>query len=139
MFNEIGEKLKLSASVLMWVGIAGSIVYGLFLMIISVKLLIGLIFIVIGCLGSWLSCALVYALGELVDNSTIIANQTFNISDSKIAKKNIRVSDSKIEKQQIENVFKTVSSSNTKRCPHCGETVQSNMCTLCGKKNNLFD
>ena len=26
-----------------------------------------------------------------------------------------------------------------KACPHCGETVTSNVCGMCGKTNNLFD
>ena len=26
-----------------------------------------------------------------------------------------------------------------KRCPHCGETVTSSTCGMCGRENDLFD
>ena len=43
--------------------------------------------------------------------------------------------------QTVDYFNKTATKSNSvekKTCPYCGEIIRSNLCEMCGKKNNLF-
>ncbi len=71
MFNNIGGTIKGFARFLTWVGIIASIIVGIEL--IKNDNNIGFLVIIVGILVSWMSSWILYAFGELVENSTIIA------------------------------------------------------------------
>ena len=130
MFENIGSKLKGLAYFSFVGGIAGSVIGGIILMSDDL-VLFGLLTAVLGSLGSWISSWVVYAIGEIAENtqkSRGSDGQTGDIDDG-------------AEKKRTQSVFKayhTNSSSDPKQCPYCGDVVKSSVCEMCGKKNNLF-
>lgn len=93
MFNNIGEKIKkvafiffiLSATICVLVGfsyiiadisLSATTTYGETTS--STFILTGILYIIIGPLASWLSSIVLYGFGELVANSTILANTVSN-------------------------------------------------------------
>ncbi len=76
MFTNVGNKIKVWASVLFWVGIAISVIYGLTMIVVLKQLaFIGVIIMAIGALASWLSSLVLYGFGELIENSSVIAGK----------------------------------------------------------------
>ena len=67
MFENVGEKLQSIAIISCVLGIIGSIVVGAVLFEVSV--IMGLVIIVVGCLGSWISSLAIYALGLCAENA----------------------------------------------------------------------
>ena len=134
MFENIGDKLKGLAYFLCWGGIIASVIGGFSLMI-NKLILFGLLTAVLGSLCSWISSWIIYAIGEIANNTE--GNRRPNRA---IDYKGYNNSE-ETETKRIQSVFKathTNSSSNPKRCPHCGEVVKSSTCEMCGNKNNLF-
>lgn len=74
MFDNIGGKIKTLVKILCWLGIIASCIIGLLAMQESV--IAGLITAIFGSLASWISSFFAYAFGELVENSSIIAQNT---------------------------------------------------------------
>ncbi len=72
MFDDIGRKIKALASVLCWVGIIVSVIYGIVLMIQG-KLFVatGITVLLLGSLFSWIGSFTLYGFGEMVENSDI--------------------------------------------------------------------
>ena len=85
MFNNVGGKLKTLAKVVAWIGMIASCMLGLGSIVlvrigvgafIPIGFLMGFLIMVIGFLISWLSSLGLYAFGELVENSAIIAGKS---------------------------------------------------------------
>ena len=133
MFENIGSKLKGLACFLCVGGIAGSVIGGISLMINDL-VLFALLTAVLGSLGSWISSWVIYAIGEIAENTQ---ENRGSYRPTNARSYNL---DEKAEKKRIQSVFKAThtNSYNPKRCPHCGEVVKSSTCAMCGKKNNLF-
>lgn len=76
MFDNAGGKIKAIAKVIAWIGIAVCGIYG-FVMLVSVEdmALIGLLIMTVGPLAVWISSLVLYGFGELIENSSIIANK----------------------------------------------------------------
>lgn len=66
MFRNIGNKIRIFATVLTWIGIVISSLVGIITMVDFP--LIGLLIVVLGCFGSWLSSFVLYGFGELIVN-----------------------------------------------------------------------
>ena len=77
MFNNIGEKIKVVAQFITWLGIIASVLICLVLASTGGDESIGLgcVFLIVGCIGSWLSSLLLYGFGQLIENSDIIASK----------------------------------------------------------------
>ncbi|MBQ2914119.1 MAG: zinc-ribbon domain-containing protein [Clostridia bacterium] len=136
MFDNIGGKIKGFASFLTWVGIIVSVIVGI-IYISNDNVGIGILIIAIGSLSSWLSSWLLYGFGELIENSSIIAentsfnkNITPNHSNAKVPPYS---SNSFGSQSQTPSIFSTQQSK--KICPHCGATLKpySKTCEMCGK------
>lgn len=71
-FGNIARKIKIVALVTTILGIVGSVISGLIL-IFTGAFLIGLITAVVGALSTWIGSFVLYGFGELVENSSILA------------------------------------------------------------------
>ncbi len=70
MFDNIGNKIKILAEVICWIGIIGSIILGIVMMEFDESLIIaGLLVVPIGFLVSWISSFLLYGFGQLIENT----------------------------------------------------------------------
>ena len=142
MFKNVGRKLKDIASVITYIGIAFSVILGI-LMIKPLGILFALLIIAVGSFISWISSIGIYAFGELVDNSTIIASHYKSADDSRVYSTATSAPTADTPKTTASKAGITLSSSTRqgtiKTCPHCGEVVRSGVCGMCGNKNNLFD
>lgn len=87
MFDNIGGKIKKLASFIAWLGIIISIIIGIAFMATDEELfLVGLIIAIIGGVSSWVGSFLLYGFGELVENSSIIAQKrNENFHESKVS------------------------------------------------------
>ena len=75
MFDNIGGKIKGLASFLTWIGIIASVITGI-IFIADDAGGMGFLLIILGPLASWLSSLLLYGFGELIENTSIIAQNT---------------------------------------------------------------
>ena len=78
MFNNIGSKVKIVAVVLFVLGIIGNIVSGIIIVVMVNSIwgaYIGPLVIIIGFFFSWALALVVYAIGEIADNTDYIKNK----------------------------------------------------------------
>ena len=84
MFDNIGKKIKTLAKVTAIVGIVCSFVTGLFMIMNyyfhEELLLEGILVIVLGSLGSWIGCFVLYGYGEKVDKICEIERHVRGVS-----------------------------------------------------------
>lgn len=79
MFKNIGKKVKTVAEVLFWFDVVLCVLLGIVIIVAAVMeeqasaVLTGFLVMILGPVISWLSAIMVYAFGELVDNSTTVA------------------------------------------------------------------
>ena len=73
MFDNIGSKIKALAQVFCWIGIVGSIIYGIVMLANSGGHFLGILLSAAvagaGALISWISCFTLYGFGELIDRA----------------------------------------------------------------------
>lgn len=70
MFSNIGSKIKTLAQVITWIGIIGSVIWGLVLMTTDEELIsAGLMIALLGSLISWVSSFVLYGFGQLIENT----------------------------------------------------------------------
>ena len=78
MFKNIGEKIKKLAKVVCWIGIIGSVIAGIIMLLLTDErqfwdrkeelIISGIAWIVVGPLASWIGCFLLYGFGELISS-----------------------------------------------------------------------
>lgn len=64
MYDNVGQKMKVAASVLCWVGVIGSLIIAFY--VGKMDETKGMIIFFIGAIVSWLSNLVLYGLGELI-------------------------------------------------------------------------
>lgn len=76
MFSNIEKKIKTLAKVLTWIGIVGSVLAGLMLIIAGLSqgaggagVALGILMMVLGSLGSWVSNLVLYGFGQLLEDT----------------------------------------------------------------------
>ena len=79
MFNHIGKKIKMLAIIQTWLGIAASLIAAVILagFVEENNIAVGIIIFIVGSVVAWMSSFLLYGFGQLVDNSDIIAENTY--------------------------------------------------------------
>lgn len=76
MFEKIGQKIKILAQVVAWIGIAISYIAGIVLMAREDgNPLAGLLIMALGSLSSWIGSFMTYGFGQLIENSDILVAQ----------------------------------------------------------------
>jgi len=91
MFNHIGRKIKGLAKFICWLGIILSVLVGIIMIVggsnvdvsgvegaealQSLGWVGGVLFIIIGCLASWIGSFFTYGFGQLIENTDKMANR----------------------------------------------------------------
>lgn len=103
MFENIGKKFKVVATIIAWLGIIGSLLLG-FVILLSDEstILLGFLVIIIGSLSSWLGSFFMYGFGELIDNSKEI-KEKLNYNSTSVLKKQPINNDSDLKITAINN------------------------------------
>ena len=80
MFKNIGGKIKGLAKVICYVGIAISVIAGIFMIGFGsssyngdTMIVMGCVVMIMGSLVSWIDSFFAYGFGELIENTTVIA------------------------------------------------------------------
>lgn len=88
MFNDIGRKIKLLASIVAWGGIIGSIISGIgtFVSLNDNYMtedfaFVGIIVAIVGAISSWIGSFVLYGFGELIDQTTQINSTLGGVQD----------------------------------------------------------
>ena len=133
MFDYIGSKVKVLAVVGCILGIIGSVILGV-TAIFSGQSPLGIVYIVVGILISWLSSLTVYAIGESAENTESILNtltkinwnQNQNQSQNQNQNKNQSIETNSINFLDFDNGNWTCS---------CGSknNAMANFCPVCHK------
>ena len=97
MFDNIGERIKELALSIFVIEVIAAVVSGIIMIVAGGDdlIVVGILTMIIGSALAYLSVILIYAFGELVENSTIIANCVANNEEARtnssprFAKKNI--------------------------------------------------
>lgn len=73
MFKNVGEDIRGMGVLLFWLGILGSVIAAFALWGQSSYYnstgILGLVVLVVGCFGSWVTSSIIYAFGEITENS----------------------------------------------------------------------
>ena len=67
MFKNVGEDIRGMGVLLFWLGILGSVIAAFALW--GQTGILGLVVLVVGCFGSWVTSSIIYAFGEITENS----------------------------------------------------------------------
>lgn len=122
MFNNVGEKIKVIAVLGFVLGIIATIIGAIVAIGTSFLSAIGIL--IFGFFGSYLSVVVIYAFGELVENSTIIATNTGENLRTKAFNHPLVVSDSKYSDEYW-------------KCSVCGKSNHKTAGTCgCGNRRN---
>ncbi len=96
MFENIGRKIKTTASAACWLGIIASLFMGMIIMSLDEEAaLLGFLIMGIGAFFSWISSFVLYGFGQLVENSDKLC--------ADINKKEKSTANS-VEAEQVQNV-----------------------------------
>ena len=92
LFRNIGKKIKLLVNVIFWVGVALSTIAAIVFFVLAVLpqyrpfsqefAIVGIEFLIGGPIAMWLSCAFLYAYGELVDNTSEIKDRLSKMQEN---------------------------------------------------------
>ncbi|MCH5202053.1 MAG: hypothetical protein J1F17_02495 [Oscillospiraceae bacterium] len=118
MFDEIGTRIKMYASVIFWIAVAASIIIGIVLISMGVKeshgggglIAEGFFTLLFGWFPSYIGSLIVYGFGELIEKTTEIAK---NSASSAATKRAVEVTD------------------DMWKCPACGK-YHKNYVGTCG-------
>ena len=133
MFENAAAKLKAAARILCWLGIIGSLIKGITLIVQASRsytdgsyiTFLGLATIAAGAFISWLLSLVLYAFGELVEHTASI--------DSKMGKDTATIQQAAPEKETEKDKDKKIITDGGWKCT-CGKTNYSYVSTCsCGK------
>lgn len=130
MFDNIGEKTKIFAKSICWIGIILSVCCGVLIMAYD-GVLAGLLVILAGPLIAWVNSFLIYGFGQLIENSDTIIQQNKQILEQKSA------TDPKDCEAQTESKDRNLFVHKW-RCDSCGNIISSNPCPDCGFDSETY-
>lgn len=129
MWENIGRRLQGLAKVICWLGIIGSVITAIVLWSQNSRyqptVLLGIIYLVIGCLVSWIGSWSMYGLGLVVEQVENGRTVSFGHSRSEVPQPLTPPID---EEQARKN---KILSEGGWKCPQCG-TINQSYITSCG-------
>lgn len=147
MYRNTGAAIKVLATILAVLMMIGCVASGVYVIVEAEEVGAGLIIIVVGCFVSWLSCLMMAAFGELVNNTHKILKLLKAMPQEKPvvvmpqpvpeysapAKKeeSVYAASVKFEQGSSEDL-----NTNVNTCPTCGTPRKGNsaFCAFCGTK-----
>lgn len=113
MFENIGGKIKGLAKIICWIGIIISVLFGIRLM--GQAGVVGIFYMAIGALLSWVGSFVLYGFGDLVESANIICNLLVS------------------KGEQVEH--QKTKLADTWKCKNCGaeNNFSSSQCKGCGQ------
>ena len=83
MFENVGNKIKIVAQILCYIGIVGYIIAGIVMLVKAADSyydeelynILGWTFLILGPIASWLNSLLLYGFGVIVNNNDVCANK----------------------------------------------------------------
>ncbi len=134
MFDNVGEKIQKIAKIIYYLGVVGSVVVGFIAFvcaclteddtIIFLGLLAAGVIIGVGILMSYLSVIVLYAFGDLVENTYIIANNSaISASNSEKAKFALEQNSLQQKRRPTCRVCYHVNPEEAEICQKCGEKL----------------
>lgn len=140
MFDNIGGKLKTLAVILFIIGVVASLVCAIAFGITvdrwgdaDFNFWLFLLILVAGCIGSYIGVLMLYAFGQLVENSDIRTQLAIKADmESEHKKKENKETASY---QYSSSAQKTAAETPQKDCPYCGARnhIHNKTCFACGK------
>ena len=76
MFRNVGARLKTMANIIIWLGIAACVIVGFVWAFSGGGPLAGVLCALGGSLAFWIICTVLYALGQLVENSEYLVKKS---------------------------------------------------------------
>jgi len=141
MYNNIGSKIKIAAQILFVLGVIGSIIFGFVICFGSEDFnAIGLLYILLGGLSSWISTLLMYGFGELIEKVCSIYKKPPTNTSPRIINKQENsatikkpITDITNEKQNVDkNINKSSTVAHSWRCSNCNKMISEDVCPYCG-------
>ena len=142
MYDNIGNKIKILAKTVCLLGIIGSVIFGLIVCFGTGEFrAIGLLYVLIGSIMSWISSFITYGFGELIEKVCSIDKKINFRSLSKeeqeksliMTKKfTINLNQELEEVEEENNTYKKVE--HKWRCSNCGKMISEDVCPFCGNK-----
>ena len=138
MWDNIGRKLQSLAKVVCWLGIIGSVIMGIIIMAQNQSTIVtGLLYLVIGCLASWIGSWAMYGLGlvvEYVENRGKIPSSSNPTGNTNTAKTDAETpSEEKKQRRELTENYIVCPNCNLrssknyimahKKCPQCGKEL----------------
>ena len=147
MFENIGKKIMTLAEVVTWLGIVGSIIYGFVVMAQDEDLVIvGILTMILGSVGSWIGSFLLYGFGQLIENSEELI-RLMKVGNAYTRGIESNTSEDEYEEEDDEEYDDEpaappkpsnyippidVSAVSFWRCSGCGKTITTDQCPFCG-------
>ena len=138
MYDNIGSKIKIAAQTAFMLGVIGSIIFGLVICFGSEDFnAIGILYILLGGIISWISTLLMYGFGELIERVCSIDKKTLTDTSPRIVYKQensatikMPITDITNEKQNVDNNINI--SAHSWRCSNCNKMISEEVCPYCG-------
>lgn len=137
MFNNIGGKIKELARIISYIGIGVSIFIGIVFILEKETILQGIAIAVFGTLISWVGMFVLYAYGQLVENSDMI----LEIMDLKILKStedSYYQNGQNFHNQNEDNFLDEMDEDNSSYSSNIKVTKRFDKCDLCRKQSEVF-
>ena len=147
MYRNTGAAIKVLATILAVLMMIASVASGVYVIVEAEEIVAGLIVIVVGCFASWLSCLMMAAFGELVNNTHKILKLLKTMPQEKpVVVMPQPVPEHSAPAMQPEPVYAAPVkveqapggdvNTNVNTCPTCGTPRKGNsaFCAFCGTK-----
>ena len=135
MYKNISGKIKVLAQIIFVLGAIVSIIWGI-LVCLTNDVMIGLLFLIVGTLISWISTFSLYGFGELIEKVCSIEEKMNSSAFNKKVQKETKAfeicTDDYKKNTVVEDKNEYVVVGHKWTCLNCGEIISEDICPYCG-------